>query len=122
MTTLPATMTAIAIAGKGGPEVLRPRHCPLPAPGPGQVLIKVAAAGVNRPDVLQRKGSTRRPRATPRFRGSRSRARSRRLGAGVQPIQGRATRVMALVNGGGYAEYCVAAEGSLPAGARRACR
>ncbi len=54
--TLPATMTAIVANGKGGPEVLAPAEIATPTPGPGQVLIKVAAAGVNRPDVLQRKG------------------------------------------------------------------
>jgi NADPH:quinone reductase-like Zn-dependent oxidoreductase len=50
-------MTAIEIAEPGGPEVLRPCRRPLPQPGPGEVLIRVAAAGVNRPDVLQRQGS-----------------------------------------------------------------
>ena len=53
---LPADMTAIAIDGKGGPEVLKAARQPLPVPGAGEVLIKVAASGVNRPDVLQRKG------------------------------------------------------------------
>ncbi|MEE8297581.1 MAG: NAD(P)H-quinone oxidoreductase, partial [Hyphomicrobium sp.] len=52
MTTVPATMTAIAIAGKGGPEVLRLETIAVPQPGSGQLLVKVAAAGVNRPDVM----------------------------------------------------------------------
>ena len=56
MTALPATMTAIAIVGKGGPEVLQPTTIAVPQPERGQVLIKVAAAGVNRPDVMQRLG------------------------------------------------------------------
>ncbi len=56
MTAIPATMTAIAIVGKGGPEVLQPTTLPVPQPERGQVLIKVAAAGVNRPDVMQRLG------------------------------------------------------------------
>ena len=56
MSALPETMTVIAIAGKGGPEVLVPQTLPVPTPGAGQVLVKVQAAGVNRPDVLQRLG------------------------------------------------------------------
>ncbi len=57
MTAVPESMTAIAVVGKGGPEVLQPQTVPVPQPGRGQVLIKVAAAGVNRPDVAQRSGS-----------------------------------------------------------------
>ena len=56
MCALPETMTVIAIAGKGGPEALVPEVRPVPSPQDGQVLIRVEAAGVNRPDVLQRKG------------------------------------------------------------------
>src|SRR5690349_11523806 len=56
MAELPATMTCIEIAQPGGPEVLTPATRPVPKPGPREVLVKVAAAGVNRPDVLQRKG------------------------------------------------------------------
>ena len=56
MTALPETMTAITIVGKGGPEVLQPATLPVPLVGRGQVLIKVEAAGVNRPDVMQRLG------------------------------------------------------------------
>ncbi|HVZ54861.1 MAG TPA: NAD(P)H-quinone oxidoreductase, partial [Pseudolabrys sp.] len=56
MTTIPATMTAIGIKAPGGPEALAPEQRPVPVPGEGEVLIKVAAAGVNRPDVMQRKG------------------------------------------------------------------
>ncbi|MEN8261520.1 MAG: alcohol dehydrogenase catalytic domain-containing protein, partial [Pseudomonadota bacterium] len=55
-TSLPESMTVIEIAESGGPQVLRPVVRPLPAPGAGEVLIRVAAAGVNRPDVMQRKG------------------------------------------------------------------
>ncbi len=54
--TLPDSMMAIAITEPGGPRVLRPERRPLPAPGPGEILIRVRAAGVNRPDVMQRKG------------------------------------------------------------------
>ena len=56
MTALPATMTAVTISTPGGPEVLVPVQVAVPQPGAGQILIKVAAAGVNRPDVLQRTG------------------------------------------------------------------
>ena len=57
MLNVPATMTAIEISDKGGPEVLVPTKRNVPEPGPGQVLVKVAAAGVNRPDVQQRLGA-----------------------------------------------------------------
>ncbi len=57
MDKLPTLMTAVAISKPGGPEVLIPEQRPVPQPGPNQVLIKVAAAGVNRPDVAQRSGS-----------------------------------------------------------------
>ena len=56
MPSLPPTMRAVAISSPGGPEVLKLAEQPIPRPGPGQVLVKVAAAGVNRPDVLQRMG------------------------------------------------------------------
>ena len=56
MIALPQQMTAIAANGVGGPEVLDPVRLPVPRPGPGEVLIRVAAAGVNRPDVMQRMG------------------------------------------------------------------
>ena len=56
MSALPETMTVIAISGKGGPEVLVAQTQPVPKPGAGQVLVKVQAAGVNRPEVLQRMG------------------------------------------------------------------
>ena len=57
MTSIPSSMTAIEITTPGGPDVLKPLTMPTPAPGAGEVLIKVAAAGVNRPDVLQRIGA-----------------------------------------------------------------
>jgi len=55
--TVPARMTVIAIRAPGGPEMLVPEERPVPAPGPGEILVKVAAAGVNRPDVRQRQGT-----------------------------------------------------------------
>ena len=57
MSSTPETMTAVAITTPGGPEVLKPASMPTPKPGPGQILVKVAAAGVNRPDVAQRMGA-----------------------------------------------------------------
>ena len=74
--TLPEKMTAIEIAAPGGPEALVPVERPVPRPGPGEVLVRVAAAGVNRPDVMQRQGTTRRRPARRTSQGSRSRARS----------------------------------------------
>ena len=76
MTRVPDTMTAVLITGKGGPEVLVAQRVPTPQPGPGQLLVKVAAAGVNRPDVLQRKGLYPAPKGTRRSRAWRLRARS----------------------------------------------
>ncbi len=63
--TLPKTMTAIAITTPGGPDALQPRAVPMPVPGPGQLLVKVAAAGVNRPDILQRRGHYPSPKGAP---------------------------------------------------------
>ena len=107
--SLPKTMKAVVIVGKGGPEVLQLRDVPVPQPGPGEVLIKVAAAGVNRPDVLQRQGSYPPPKGHSELPGLEVSGVIAALGDGVQRFsQGDA--VLALVNGGGYAEYAVAAE------------
>ena len=57
MASVPETMTAIEISTPGGPEVLKPKTMPTPKPAAGQILVKVAAAGVNRPDLMQRAGS-----------------------------------------------------------------
>ena len=73
---IPTTMTAIEISEPGGPEVLVPGQRPVPAPGAGEVLIKVEAAGVNRPDVMQRQGMYPPPPARRTYRGWKSRARS----------------------------------------------
>ena len=114
MTTLkhavPATMTAIAIDGKGGPEVLKPVTVPVPQPGAGQVLIKVAASGVNRPDVLQRKGLYPAPKGHSELPGLEVSGEIAAAGDGARRFKA-GTRVMALVNGGGYAEYSLADEG-----------
>jgi len=100
-------MTAIEISRPGGPEVLVPAERPLPRPGPGDVLVQVAAAGVNRPDVLQRQGAYSPPPGTTDIPGLEIAGRIVALGQGVEGFQvGEA--VTALVAGGGYAEYCAA--------------
>lgn len=109
MTTVPATMTAIAIAGKGGPEVLRPETIAVPQPGPGQLLVKVAAAGVNRPDVMQRLGLYPAPKGHSQIPGLEIAGTVVASGEGTHRFMTGHT-VMALVNGGGYAQYCVADE------------
>lgn len=107
--TLPASMTAVEIAGRGGPEVLKPVQMPLPAPGSSQLLIRVEAAGVNRPDVLQRQGAYPPPPGASPIPGLEV--------AGIIAAKGAKTSryqvgdmVTALVTGGGYAQYCVAEE------------
>jgi len=107
MTTLPETMTVIAIAGKGGPEVLVPERRPVPEPGAGEVLIKVEAAGVNRPDVLQRQGHYPPPKGHTELPGLEVAGTVVALGNGVRRLE-IGDRVMALLNGGGYAEYALA--------------
>ena len=105
--SLPATMTAIEIREPGGPEVLVPAERPVPQPGDGEVLIKVAAAGVNRPDVLQRLGRYPLPPGASDLPGLEVAGEVVALGTGVsEPKVG--DKVCALVTGGGYAEYCVA--------------
>ena len=118
MSALPASMTAIAIAGKGGPEMLQATSVPMPSPGAGQILVKVAAAGVNRPDVLQRKGLYPAPKGHSEIPGLEIAGEVAVVGAGVSRYKP-GDKIMALVNGGGYAEYCIAEEGSaipIPAG------
>jgi NADPH2:quinone reductase len=111
MIAVPETMTAISIAGKGGPEVLQPVTVSVPQPGPGQVLIKVAAAGVNRPDVMQRLGLYPAPKGHSDIPGLEVSGTVAALGLDTSHY-GVGDKVMALVNGGGYAEYCLADEGS----------
>jgi NADPH2:quinone reductase len=108
--TIPATMTAIEISEPGGPEVLRPVDRPVPVPGPGEVLVRVAAAGVNRPDLLQRKGAYPPPSGASDIPGLEIAGTVVAAGAGGSQLLG--TRVCALVTGGGYAEYCVAPVGT----------
>src|SRR5436305_10293003 len=103
----PAQMTAVAISKPGGPEVLVPETRPVPVPGEGELLVKVAAAGVNRPDVAQRSGAYPPPPGASDLPGLEvagevvavgTEARKHRLG----------DKVMSLVAGGGYAQYCIA--------------
>ncbi len=109
MTDIPATMSAVAITGKGGPDVLQLREMPTPQPGPHEILIHVKAAGVNRPDVLQRKGLYPAPKGHSELPGLEVAGHVAALGAGATRFKA-GDAVMALVNGGGYAPYCIADE------------
>jgi NADPH2:quinone reductase len=109
MTALPATMTVIAIPVPGGPEALVAETRPLPAPGPGEILVKVAAAGVNRPDVLQRQGGYPPPKGASDIPGLEFAGEVVGLGEGTSRFA-LGAQVTALVPGGGYAEYAVVAE------------
>jgi NADPH2:quinone reductase len=114
--TLPKEMWAIGIPTPGGPEALVPERRPLPVPGAGEVLIRVAAAGVNRPDVLQRMGRYPPPPGASDIPGLEVSGVVVAAGEGADMLIGQ--RVCALLPGGGYAEYAVAAAGlclSVPA-------
>jgi NADPH2:quinone reductase len=101
-------MTAIEIREPGGPEVLVPAERPKPSAGPGEVLIAVAAAGVNRPDVMQRKGAYPPPRGASDIPGLEVAGTIAEVGEFGDHAWRPGDRVCALVSGGGYAEYCVA--------------
>jgi len=107
MATLPSRMTAIGIKAPGGPDVLVPEQRPVPTPGDGDILVKVAAAGVNRPDVMQRQGLYPPPPGAPDIPGLEIAGEVVALGANAKRWK-LGDRVMALVVGGGYAEYCLA--------------
>jgi NADPH:quinone reductase len=116
---IPTMMTAIAISKPGGPEVLQPQQRPVPEPQNGELLVRVAAAGINRPDVLQRQGLYPPPKGAPDIPGLE-------IAGTVVASNGATNRfkvgdaVCALVPGGGYAEYCTVHESnalSIPAGA-----
>src|SRR5258705_12384329 len=109
MNPFPPHMTVIAISTPGGPEVLVPEERPVPQPGPGEILVKVAAAGVNRPDVMQRKGLYPPPKGAPDIPGLEIAGEVIALGGGVTRWK-IGDKVMALVIGGGYAQYCLAHE------------
>jgi len=104
---VPQFMTAMGFDVPGGPEVLRAERLPVPVPGPGEVLVKVAFAGVNRPDVVQRQGGYPPPPGASPIPGLEISGEVVVLGAGVgELVEGQ--QVCALVPGGGYAEYCLA--------------
>ena len=107
MAELPQKMTAIEITSPGGPDVLQTCERPVPMPADGEVLIRVVAAGVNRPDVIQRKGLYPAPAGASDLPGLEVSGEVVAIGKGANPdLMGQ--RVCALVSGGGYAEYCVA--------------
>lgn len=111
---IPDSMTAIEIAAPGGPEELRPAERAVPVPGHGQILIRVAWAGVNRPDVLQRMGSYAPPPGASDLPGLEASGEVAAVGAGVTRWQV-GDRVCALLPGGGYAEYALTqADHALP--------
>jgi NADPH:quinone reductase len=110
MNTLSSTMAAIDPAEPGGPEVLVPVERPVPKPEAGELLIKVDAAGVNRPDVMQRKGLYPPPTGAPSIPGLEIAGKVVAVGEGERP-QWIGKPVCALVAGGGYAEYCTAPAG-----------
>lgn len=105
--SLPDTMRCIEISEPGGPEVLKPATRPVPSPAPGEVLIEVGAAGINRPDVLQRQGVYPPPKGASDLPGLEVAGAIVKLGDGVTDWSV-GDEVCALVGGGGYAEYCTA--------------
>jgi NADPH2:quinone reductase len=108
--TIPEVMQAVAIAAPGGPEMLSVEERPVPVPGPGELLVRVAAAGVNRPDVLQRMGLYPPPPGASDIPGLEIAGTV--VAAGEGAVQFLGQRVCALVAGGGYAEYCLAPAGT----------
>lgn len=106
MTALPASMRVIEIASPGGPEVLTPAIRPVPVPAAGEILIRVAAAGVNRPDALQRAGAYDPPPGASDLPGLEAAGTVAALGPGVT-AWAVGDRVTALLPGGGYAEYAL---------------
>jgi len=107
MEKVPSHMTVVAISKPGGPEVLLPETRAVPAPGPNEILIKVAAAGVNRPDVAQRSGAYPPPPGASDLPGLEVAGEVVALGAGSHKHK-IGDKVMSLVAGGGYAQYCIA--------------
>jgi putative PIG3 family NAD(P)H quinone oxidoreductase len=108
--TLPETMRQIRYAGAGSPEVIALETAPVPQPGPGQVLIEVVAAGINRPDLMQRQGKYPPPKGATDIPGLEVSGRVVALGDGVSG-HALGDEVCALVISGGYAEYAVAEAG-----------
>ncbi len=114
MTALPETMRVVEMNEPGGPEVLVPGTRPVPQPGPGEVLVRVTAAGVNGPDLVQRRGHYPPPKGASDLLGLEVSGEVVALGAGVSRWA-EGDRITALTNGGGYAEYvAIDAEHCLP--------
>lgn len=114
MPSLPHTMQAVAITAPGGPEVLTPVEAPVPVPGHGQIVIRVAWAGVNRPDALQRAGAYAPPPGASPLPGLEVAGHVAACGAGVTRWK-EGDAVCALTPGGGYAEYALThADHTLP--------
>ncbi len=109
-TTLPETMRFIDLPSHGGPEVMNISQAPLPKPAKGEILVKVEAAGVNRPDVAQRQGTYPPPKGASPILGLEIAGEVVVLGEGVDEFK-LGDKVCALANGGGYAQYC-----AVPAG------
>lgn len=107
--TIPTQMRAVEISAPGGPDVLVPATRPVPVPKPHEILVKVAAAGVNRPDVLQRMGKYNVPADASDLPGLEIAGEVAACGASVTMWKP-GDQVCALVHGGGYAEYCVTPE------------
>ncbi len=116
--SLPSTMRFVDLPSFGGPEVMTFSNGPLPSPKAGELLVKVQAAGINRPDVAQRQGNYPAPKDASPVLGLEVAGEVVALGEGVSDFQ-IGDRVCALSNGGGYAEYCVVPAGQalpFPAG------
>jgi len=109
MAALPALMTAVEISEPGGPQVLLATQTTIPKPAAGEVLIEVAAAGVNGPDLMQRKGLYPPPPGASEIPGLEVAGTIAELGDQIHGLKV-GQQVCALVTGGGYAEYCAAAE------------
>ncbi|MGE3650736.1 MAG: alcohol dehydrogenase catalytic domain-containing protein, partial [Reyranellaceae bacterium] len=105
MSALPATMTCVEIKKPGGPEALVPTTRPVPQPKDGEILLKVAATGVNRPDIAQRAGLYPPPPGASDLPGLEAAGTVAALGAGVSGWKV-GDEVCALTPGGSYAEYC----------------
>ena len=107
MEKVPSQMTVIGISKPGGPEVLLPETRAVPVPGPAEILVKVAAAGVNRPDVAQRSGSYPPPPGASDLPGLELSGEVVAVGSDAKKHK-IGDKVMSLVAGGGYAQYCIA--------------
>src|SRR5690606_13950725 len=116
--SLSDTMLAIEITAPGGPDMLQPVSVPVPMPGHGQIVIRIAYAGVNRPDAMQRAGAYAPPPDASPLPGLECSGTVVQIGPGVTRWQP-GDKVCALLPGGGYAEYALCAEGHalpVPAG------